>query len=211
MLTKEQTQEFINNSRHAIDHLFDALDEYNSVLESAQQTVEEIEQSKQMLSDLFMYRDQWSPNANHYYAQYVERMKTLNERQEGAENEFEERLKNALASIGATIESMSSLAGAVLQIAKQVLSLRYSKKYNINGARKIGSQSIVEVIWEGRNHAMHWDEKAPNQQVQDMLNALSSDLGITIEIGNNNCLSILGALEWKSTDDVIKDLIALNQ
>ena len=211
MLTKEQTQEFINNSRHAIDHLFDALDEYNSVLESAQQTVEEIEQSKQMLSDLFMYRDQWSPNANYYHAQYVERMKALNEKQEEAGNEFEERLQNALASIGATVESMSSLAGAVLQIAKRVLSLRYSRKPNISGARKIGSQSIIEVIWEGRNHAMHWEEGAPKQQVQDMLNALSSDLGITIEIGQNNCLSILDALGWKSTDEMVADLKALNQ
>ncbi len=45
--TKEQTEEFIENSRHAIEHLFDALDDFNSVL-----------RLNQTLSGLFMYRDQ---------------------------------------------------------------------------------------------------------------------------------------------------------
>jgi len=169
--TKEQKEEFIENSRHAIDHLFDALDDYNSVLHS-----------NQMLSDSFMYRDQWSPNANHYYTQY------LNQQQE------------------ARIESMSCLAGALLQIARQALSLRHSGKPEISGARNIGSQSITDVIWYGRNHAMHWDEGGPRKKAKDMLNALSIDRGISVDLGKNNSLAILDALCWKSSDDMIVDL-----
>ena len=135
--TKEQTEEFLENSRHAIEHLFDALDDYNSAYRKAQQTVEEIERSKQILSDLFMYQDQWSPNANHYHVQYVERMKDLNKGQQEAKKDFDQRLEIALESVGATVESMSCLAGAVLQIAKQVLSLRHSRKLVISGARNI--------------------------------------------------------------------------
>ena len=131
---------------------------------------------------------------------------------EVAENDSEERLRNALASIGTTDESMSSFAGGVLQIAKQVLSMRSSgKPVHISGARNIGSQSIIEVIWEGRNHAMHWDEGVPHRKVKDMLDTLSSDLKITIVISRNNCLSILGALGWKSADDMVADLKELNQ
>ena len=44
-----------------------------------------------------------------------------------------------------------------------------------------------------------------------MLNALATDLDITIEVGKNNCLSILGALEWKKPEDVLSDLKALVQ
>lgn len=106
---------------------------------------------------------------------------------------------------------MSSLAGSVLQIAKQVISLRHSGKPAIAAARNIGSQSIVEVIWEGRNHATHWDDETPKEKVQNMLNTLSTDLGITIEIGKNNCLSILGTLDWKSSDNVVSDLKLLVQ
>jgi len=170
--TKEQTEEFIENSRHAIEHLFYALGDYNNVLHS-----------NQKLSGLFSYRDQWSPNANHYYAQY------LNKKQQEAK-----------------VESMSCLAGALLQIAKQALSLRHSDKPEISGARNIGSQSITDVIWYGRNHAMHWDEGGPRTKVKDMLNALSIDIGISIDLGKNNSLVILDALCWKSSDDMIADL-----
>ena len=208
-MDKPQTQQFIENSRHALNHLFDAIGEYYNVLVASQKDVEEIENSQKALSDLFLYRDQWSVNANYHYAQYMERMSHLNTQKQEATNDLDIRLNNALSSIGATVDSMSSLAGSVLQIAKQVLSLRHEGKPNIPASRTIGTQSIIEVIWEGRNHAMHWDEGAPRARVQNMLNALHTDLGLTIVVGNNNCLSILGALGWNSTDSVIRDLNAL--
>lgn len=211
MSSKEQSEEFIENSRPAIEHLFGALGEYNKVLEKAQVTVEEIENTKQHLSDLFMYRDQWSPNANHHYAQYMMRMEELVKQKTAAQESDAIKLEKALFSIGSTVESMSGLAGAVLQIGKQALSIRHAGKPNLPTARTIGTQNIVEVIWEGRNHAMHWDEDTPRKQVKNMLDALATDLNITIEIGKNNCLSIMGALEWKNPEDVISDLKALVQ
>lgn len=211
MGTKEQAEEFIENSRHAIDHLFGAIGEYNKVLEKAQITVEEIESSKQLLSDLFMYRDQWSPNANHHYAQYMMRMEELEKQKIDVQENDAEKLEKALFNIGSTVESMSGLAGAVLQIGKQALSIRHAGKPTLPTARTVGTQNIVEVVWEGRNHTMHWDEGAPKERVRNMLNALATDLNITIEAGKNNCLSILGALEWKKPEDVISDLKALVQ
>ncbi len=211
MSTKEQAEEFIENSRPAIEHLFSALGEYNKVLEKAQITVEEIESSEQLLSDLFMYRDQWSPNANHHYAQYMMRMEELEKQKKAAQEDDAKKLEKALFNIGSTVESMSGLAGAVLQIGKQALSIRHAGKPNLPAARAIGTQNIVEVVWEGRNHAMHWDEGAPRERVRNMLNTLAADLNITIEIGKNNCLSVLGALEWKKHEDVISDLKTLVQ
>lgn len=206
MGTKEQAEESIENSRPAIEHLFRALSEYSKVLERAQTTVEEIESSKQVLSGLFMYRDQWSPNANHHYAEYMMRMGELEKQKAEAQENDTEKLEIALFNIGSTVESMSSLAGAVLQIAKQALSPRHAGKPSLPAARTVGTQKIVEVVWEGRNHAMHWDEGAPRDPVRDMLNALEVDLDITIEVGKNNCLSILGALGWKTPEAVISDL-----
>ena len=211
MSKTDQAEEFIENSRPAIEYLFGALGAYNKVLEKAQITVEEIECSKQLLHDLFMYRDQWSLNANHHYAQYMMRMEELEKQKAAAQECDAEKLEKALSNIGSTVESMSNLAGAVLQIGKQALSIRHAGKPNLPAARTIGTQNIVEVVWEGRNHAMHWDEGAPRKQVSDMLNTLATDLNITIEIGNNNCLSILGALEWQKTEDVISDIKVLVQ
>jgi hypothetical protein len=208
-MDKPQTQQFIENSRHALNHLFDAIGEYNNVLVASQKDVEEIENAQEALSDLFMYRDQWSVNANYHYAQYMERIGHLNTKKQEAAKDLDVRLNNALSSIGATVDSISSLAGSVLQISKQVLSLRHGGKPTIPTSRTIGSQSIIEIIWEGRNHAMHWDEGAPRARVQTMLNALYADLGLNIVVGNNNCLSILGALDWDSADAVVRDLNAL--
>lgn len=211
MGTKEQAEEFIESSRPAIEHLFEAISAYNRVLDKAQATVEEIERSKQLLSDLFMYRDQWSPNANHHYAQYTKRMKVLDNQKKEVQEDDSEKLEKALISIGSTVESMSILAGAVLQIGKQSLSLRHSGKPNLPETKTIGTQNIIEVVWEGRNHSMHWEEGAPREKVRNMLNNLAIDLSITVEVGRNNSLSILGALGWKTSEDVISDLKVLVQ
>jgi hypothetical protein len=132
-------------------------------------------------------------------------MEELGKQKAEAQEDDSVRLEKAIFSIGTTDESMSSLAGAVLQIGKQALSIRHAGKPNLPTAKTIGTQNIIEVIWEGRNHAMHWDEGSPRQRVRDMLNTLANDLGITIEEGKNNCLSILGVLGWKKTDDDISD------
>jgi membrane-associated HD superfamily phosphohydrolase len=211
MGTKEQAEEFLENSRPAIEHIFGALSSYNEVLEKAQTTVEEIERSKQFLSDLFMYRDQWSPNANHHYEQYMMRIEELEKQKKEKQENDDNQLESALLNIGSSVESMSGLAGTILQIGKQSLSLRHSGKPNLPGARIIGTQNIVEVVWEGRNHAMHWEEGAPRERVRNMLNSLATDLNITIENDKNNCLSILGALGWKTPENVISDLKALVQ
>ncbi len=211
MGSREYAEEFIEKSRPAIEHLFDALSAYHNILEEAQATVEKIERSKQFLSDLFMYRDQWSHNANYHYVQYVKRMEELEKQKKEAQENDSEKLEKALFDIGSTVESMSILAGAVLQIGKQSLSLRYSGKPNLPSARTIGRQSIVDVVWEGRNHAMHWDEGTPRDRVTNMLDALEVDLGVTIVNGENNCLSILGVLGWKKPEDVIADLKVLVQ
>lgn len=204
-----QSKQFIVNSRHALNHLFDAIIDYNKVLSAVQEEIESVESAQETLSNLFMYRDQWSANANHHYAIYVERMRLLSVQKQLAAIDTSVRLDSALESIGATVESMSSLAGAILQIAKQVLALRHNGKPANISPRYIGNQGIIEVIWEGRNHAMHWDEGAPREKVKTMLYGLKNDLGIDIEAGKNNCLSILGALNWSSTDAVVHDLESL--
>mgnify|MGYP001130195194 CR=1 FL=1 len=162
MLTKEETQRFIDESQHAIEHIYEALNLYNTILVKAQKSVEDIKDTKKKLSDLFMYRDQWSPDANHLYALYMSRLESLTKREKRIHGKgFEERLSTELANINSSVASMSSLAGTILQLAKQVLSVRFEGPLTIPSARKIGSQSIVDIIWEGRNHSMHLLEAEP--------------------------------------------------
>lgn len=205
-MTPEESLDFLERTRPAISHIFDAIDVYNECLVLAQKKIEEIDSTKDKLNDLFCYRDQWSPNANHHYAQYMERLEALGKMQLEASKDSGERLTKLLSEVDATTESMSNLGGSILQIGKQVLSLRHARKPIITSAKMIGSQSIVEVIWEGRNHSMHWEEGSPRRPVGEMLKKLTQDLGVSIEASKNNSLSILGVLGWNGPDRVLKDL-----
>jgi hypothetical protein len=90
------------------------------------------------------------------------------------EEDRNRRTQELLARMGATKDSLGVLAGSILQLGKQVLSFHFgTKPPNIAGARTIGSQSIVEAIWEGRNHALHWEEGTGRSPIQNMLSSLT--------------------------------------
>jgi hypothetical protein len=68
------------------------------------------------------------------------------------------------AQIGTHGFSIGALSGAVLQIAKQGISVVHGgpgapsgKPAGTPPGRAIGSQELSTVIWEARNQAMHWD------------------------------------------------------
>jgi hypothetical protein len=73
----------------------------------------------------------------------------------------------------------------------------------------IGSQRITEVIWEGRNHALHYETGSPYLRVKQMLKTLGDDFNITFDSDQNNSLAILDLLGWKDATAVLSDLHAL--
>ena len=75
--------------------------------------------------------------------------------------------------------------------------------------RQIGSLGIEQVIWEGRNHAVHWEDNQPHPPVKKMLETLGRENGLEIAIGRNNSPTIIYALGWKTAIDVINDLAKL--
>lgn len=211
MDTEQESLAFIDECRFAVDQLLQTLAHRQNAIDDINRKLTQIEDTEKLYRSVFLERDQWSPNANYYYVQYIERMKALADEKEGiaTEPERQERVRELLARIGATGESMAILAGAILQIGKQVLSFRFRGKPQLQNARAVGSQLVVELIWEGRNHALHWEEPKPQKPVKDMLQKLQQDKGVKIVVGGNNALAILAALGWSDTDTVINELRAL--
>jgi hypothetical protein len=107
--------------------------------------------------------------------------------------------------------SIGIIAGAILQVAKQALSYRWGSKgaIAVTGARKVFSQPITEVIWEGRNHAMHWEDGTGRKAVKKMMATLEADSGWSLPSGENHSSVLLDALNWHGADAVINDLISL--
>lgn len=73
-------------------------------------------------------------------------------------------------------------------------------------SRQIGSLDIEQVIWEGRNHAVHRENNQQYPPVKKMLETLGRENGLEIAIGKNNSPTIIYAFGWKTAIDVINDL-----
>lgn len=198
--------QFINNTEYALEHIYRALGVYYRVLGENEKEIGKINDCNRMLSEKFIYEGQWSVHANASYANYMKKTNELLKMKNKVNECLSSKLERFLESNKVSLESMSYLAGLILQLAKQMLSIRYNCKPSISDVRKIGTQSIIEIIWEGRNHAMHWEEIEPKEKVKEMLQGLERDFIYDIKFGENNCLLILEALGWIDKESVIKDM-----
>lgn len=69
---------------------------------------------------------------------------------------------------------MEPLSGSLLQYAKQGISMRWGpQKAGVPAGRDIHGLDLVELIWHGRNQAIHWEHGESNQITHAVLSALA--------------------------------------
>lgn len=117
----------------------------------------------------------------------------------------------ALASLQVRDFSRSSLSGSLLQFAKQGISIVHSGLAVCPNGRPIGSQYLKDVIWQGRNHALHWESGNPHQPVQDSFDALGSDIDPLFGNYRNRNLGfeLVNYLGWRTYESFCNDLLSL--
>jgi hypothetical protein len=71
--------------------------------------------------------------------------------------------------------SVAALAGALLQHAKQGISIVHGPPSSAPTGRNIGSLPLRTVIWEGRNQAIHWEEGGLRTAGKKCFDALASE------------------------------------
>jgi len=105
------------------------------------------------------------------------------------------------------------LAGSVLQIAKQGLSIGWRRRNNCPSTREVYGQPIAWVIFAGRNQALHFeDETLTNDETKACLAALTSarapaDLA---HIARRSLApAILSLLGWNDYEAYLADMVAL--
>ncbi|MDC3351652.1 hypothetical protein OAV92_00250 [Crocinitomicaceae bacterium] len=121
---------------------------------------------------------------------------------------------DALAkSILAKKDSMNSLSMSLLQIAKQGISTVHGAPSNCPPGRSIGSETLKNVIWQGRNQSIHCEEGNPNQKVKDCFSNLANDFGnefdLTTDYTANKARKIIDLLTWRIYDNYENDMITL--
>jgi hypothetical protein len=183
------TVDFIEHTAPAVKALFDAIAEEKAryaPLRSAFQSAHEMHYDDFITSDL--QEDFNDHQVQHKYAQAAEA-----------------KMQAFLVS-----QSLEVLCGAVLQIGKQGISLLLKGGDRYSKGRAIGSQPLSNVVWHGRNQAMHWEDGPPtNKYMQGCFQTLAREFGAQFEFKEsprNMAWDVLSTIGWLSYDEYEKDM-----
>lgn len=107
--------------------------------------------------------------------------------------------------------SFSSLAGTLLQYAKQGLSASFGKPANWPNGRLVGSQHLKTVILESRNQSEHWEEGKPFPKVEQCFKTLATENGAEFSHykTKNLAFEVVSILGWCTYTDFKNDLLSM--
>lgn len=108
--------------------------------------------------------------------------------------------------------SVSATAGAVLQVAKQGISIVHSGLQPCPDGRTVAtSQTLKNVVWQGRNQAIHWEEGALHPPVTSCFDALAAEHDTLFSNYYRGSLAfeVLNLLNWRTWDAFRADLESL--
>lgn len=107
--------------------------------------------------------------------------------------------------------SVASLSAALLQHAKQGISLSHGGATNCPSGRSIGSQSLKSIIWEARNQSLHWEEGNFRQGVNNCFNTLAGEIDQKYSqyLNRNMAFDVVDLLGWRSFGDFRNDMLLL--
>lgn len=132
--------------------------------------------------------------------------------------EAKKRFSSEISEITVLHNSLSptynALAGALLQIAKQGVSIRYGSLVLCPKGRAIGTNECLKnVIWQGRNQSMHYEEGTYHAPVQTCYSNLESDFGVQFTLGTSNLalitIDLLGWSEYTQYENDMKSLLSV--
>jgi hypothetical protein len=108
--------------------------------------------------------------------------------------------------------SLDSVAGALLQFAKQGISLCHGDLGSCPDGRPFGTQFLKTVIWQGRNQALHWEDHTFNQSVQDCFKRLSTEMNPVFGgyTKRNMSLDVVELLGWTNFTKFKDDMLLLS-
>lgn len=127
--------------------------------------------------------------------------------------ELQTRLASLQVSLGTHQQAIQAIAGSILQIAKQGISIVYGGLEAAPEGRKIGTVSLKEVIWQSRNQAMHYEEGKNKKYVTDLFATLEQEQGaqfsLTSHPNQSRAKQILTLLGWTSYESYMNDMRSL--
>ena len=111
-------------------------------------------------------------------------------------------------------ESIKILCGSLLQFAKQGISIVHKNLIVCPPGRYIGQETLKNILWQGRNHALHYEESPNhNPQVKQCFKLLE-DFGLGFSLdnqpGENLSKEIIHLLGWSGYSTFEEDMLLLS-
>ncbi|MGI8778006.1 MAG: hypothetical protein ACR2LJ_11655 [Acidimicrobiales bacterium] len=107
--------------------------------------------------------------------------------------------------------SVAALASALLQYGKQGISIVHGSLGAAPDGRTFGWQLLKEVIWQGRNQGLHWEDQDFRPPVERCFEVLPAE--VDRKFGDyrsrNMAIDVLGLLEWHDFEAFARDLRSL--
>lgn len=107
--------------------------------------------------------------------------------------------------------SRESIAGSLLQYAKQGISIVHDGLRVCPSGREIGGQELKNVIWQSRNQSLHWEEGRFRSHVTQCFDDLATEVDrkfadFTVR---NMAFDVVELLGWRSYADFRNDMQSL--
>ncbi len=122
-----------------------------------------------------------------------------------------DELEQAQARLALHGFSRAALASALLQFAKQAISLAHGGLQACPDGRPVGTQPIKAVIWQGRNQGIHWEDGHFTRSVDECCERLAHEVDAVF--GNyrtrNVSFEVVSILGWRDWDSFRTDLLTL--
>jgi hypothetical protein len=124
-----------------------------------------------------------------------------------------EEVAELQASLGTHQHSVQAISGAILQIAKQGISLVFGSLSAAPTGRLLGSLPVRDVIWQARNQSMHYEDGAPKKPLLEVFSMLEKEQGsqfsIAMHAKQNRAKQVIDVLGWVGYESYLRDMRAL--
>lgn len=120
------------------------------------------------------------------------------------------KVKVLRARVSSHQTAVQAIAAAILQIAKQGISLEYGLRSAAPQGRALGSLCLRDVIWQARNQSMHYDDGEPKEPVLILFKTLTKQYGEQFSLvkyaKQSRAKQVLDVLGWNSYESYLHDM-----
>ena len=197
--------QYINDTRYAAKSLLEILAGDSQSYRDLNEAHRSATQKAGTYHSIFMQR-QMHPAANYWYTMLAEA--------EQKREEISKELHKLEGEIMDKRASLAALSSALLQLAKQGISMVRGKPDNCPDGRSIVGVQLKWIIWAGRNQSQHYEfPKHIDDKTKEVFITINSNKCDTMEwdpCGRvNYAYDLIELLDWTSYEQYESDMRSL--